>query len=264
MPEHTKIPPTAAGTPQAGTARLEANAQETASIDGEAVPPKTLEASPYLNENGPPNRGLSKVGLEGIQPSGVELGEINLGEIDLRDIAPEEIEPEAIGSKLLRDGLRYWQSKWRSARLPSRGDLDPTEIPRLLPYIELSEVLDEGADFRFRLVGSHLVDTDQINPTGRRLSEFFKTASYRSYQLSLYRWVFAQRRPLYSGARVPLPSRSVEVLTERLYLPLASDGVTVDVILNFQVCRGVQDSGLDLETAFDPHKGQRFTAALRV
>ena len=264
MPEHTKIPPTAAGTPQAGTARLEANAQETTSIDGDAVPPKTLEASPYLNENGPPNRGLSKVGLEGIQPSGGELGEINLGEIDLRDIAPEEIEPEAIGSKLLRDGLGYWQSKWRSARLPSRGDLDPTEIPRLLPYIELSEVLDEGADFRFRLVGSHLVDTDQINPTGRRLSEFFKTASYRSYQLSLYRWVFAQRRPLYSGARVPLPSRSVEVLTERLYLPLASDGVTVDVILNFQVCRGVQDSGLDLETAFDPHKGQRFTAALRV
>ncbi|WP_119165443.1 PAS domain-containing protein [Algihabitans albus] len=180
------------------------------------------------------------------------------------EIDPPEIAPEEIAEEILREGLRYWSSKLQPDHLPARGDLDPTEVPRLLPYIELSEVLDGGEDFRFRLVGSHLVDTDHINPTGLRFSAFFENPAYRAYQLGLYRWVFARRRPLYSRSRVPLPTHSLDVLTERLYLPLAGDGHTVDVILNFQVCRGMADCGLKLEEALDPRYGECFAAALRI
>ena len=195
-----------------------------------------------------------------------------------------EIAPDRIAADPLRDGLDYWLSKQASdglsgdvsgdlpsctpsrllAHLPGRADLDPTEIPRLLPYVELTEVLDGGADFRFRLVGSHLVDTDQINPTGQRFSEFFKNPAYRSYQFGLYGWVVAQARPLYSSSRIPLPTRGLDVLTTRLYLPLSGDGRDVDMILNFQICEGVADSGLELEAALDPSNGESFVATLRL
>ncbi len=195
----------------------------------------------------------------------------------LPDSELPEIAPGRIAATPLRDGLDYWLSKQASTpqsgdlsdhrlvgRLPARADLDPTEIPRLLPYVELTEVLDGGADFRFRLVGSHLVDTDQINPTGQRFSDFFRNPAYRAYQFGLYGWVVAQARPLYSSSRIPLPTRRLDALTKRLYLPLSGDGRSVDMILNFQICEGVADSGLELEAALDPSSGESFVATLRL
>ncbi|NJM91687.1 MAG: PAS domain-containing protein, partial [Rhodospirillaceae bacterium] len=35
---------------------------------------------------------------------------------------------------------RYWQSKCRDGSLPLRAAIDPTEIPRLLPYLVLAEI----------------------------------------------------------------------------------------------------------------------------
>ena len=34
----------------------------------------------------------------------------------------------------------YWRSKLNGREMPSRGDLDPVEIPELLPYVALIEV----------------------------------------------------------------------------------------------------------------------------
>ena len=34
----------------------------------------------------------------------------------------------------------YWQSKLNGREMPSRADLDPVEIPELLPYVALIEV----------------------------------------------------------------------------------------------------------------------------
>jgi hypothetical protein len=178
---------------------------------------------------------------------------------------PQAIGPAGIKAQALRDGLAYWSARRRGGRLPARADLDPTDIPRLLPHVELSEVVDGGRDFRFRLVGSHLVDTDGVNPTGALLSGFFRNTTYTAYQFGLYRWVVAHRAPLYSGSRVPLLSRGggLAVLTERLYLPLASDGETVDMILNFQVCEGMAHAQLQLENALDPKHGESFLYAIQ-
>ncbi len=177
---------------------------------------------------------------------------------------PRPIARSEVASPILRDGLDYWQSKRGPSGLPGRRDLDPTEIPRLLPYVELSEVVEGGADFRFRLVGSHLVDTDDINPTGKTFSAFFRNPTYARYQLALYRWVVRHKRPLYSGSRIPLPARGHSVLTERLYLPLCGDGQRVDLVLNFQVCEGVADAGLALEDALDPAHGESFVYAVQL
>ena len=36
------------------------------------------------------------------------------------------------------------------------------------------------------------------------------------------------------------------------------------MILNFQICEGVADSGLELEAALDPSSGESFVATLRL
>jgi hypothetical protein len=114
--------------------------------------------------------------------------------IDIRLIKPNEIT-----IKPLATGLRYWSSlRYANGSLPSRQDFDPVEVPSVLPYVELTEVIDGGRDFRFRLIGSHLVDVDDINPTGQLLSSFFKVAAYKEYQFSLYKHVIARGVPLYS------------------------------------------------------------------
>ena len=35
----------------------------------------------------------------------------------------------------LRKGLAYWQGKCGARRMPRRGDIDPVEMPDLLPYV---------------------------------------------------------------------------------------------------------------------------------
>ncbi|NBC96303.1 MAG: PAS domain-containing protein [Deinococcus-Thermus bacterium] len=172
--------------------------------------------------------------------------------------------PERIAQPILRRGFDYWQSKQRGDLLPGRSAIDPTEIPSLLPHVELSEVIDRGADFRFRLVGTHLVDTDAVNPTGHLFSDFFEMPAYAAYMFRLYRHVVATGRPVWSGSRIPLPLRGLDIKTERLYLPLATDGRTVDMVLNFQVCDELDDAGATLEAAFDPTHSDGFVHEIRV
>jgi hypothetical protein len=172
--------------------------------------------------------------------------------------------PDRIVQPILRRGFDYWQSKRRDGRLPARSAIDPTEIPSLLPHVELSEVIDGGADFRFRLVGTHLVDTDAVNPTGILFSRFFEMPAYAAYMFRLYRHVVATGRPVWSGSRIPMPLRGLDVATERLYLPLATDGRTVDMVLNFQVCDDLDDAGATIEAAFDPTHSNGFVHEVRV
>lgn len=50
----------------------------------------------------------------------------------------------------------YWRSKCRGDCLPTRADIIPNEIKRILPYISMIDVVDHGKDFRVRLIGSEM------------------------------------------------------------------------------------------------------------
>ena len=46
----------------------------------------------------------------------------------------------------------YWRSKLKGREMPARGDLDPAELPELLPYVALIEVRWEPRCFFCGLV----------------------------------------------------------------------------------------------------------------
>ena len=77
----------------------------------------------------------------------------------------------AIADVRLRALFGYWREKRGDGTMPARADLDPLEIPTLLPIVGLVDVLDGGARFRYRLVGTEIVDVDGHDATGRFLDE---------------------------------------------------------------------------------------------
>jgi hypothetical protein len=71
-------------------------------------------------------------------------------------MGPVRIQPALPGSAALQEFLAYWASK-RPGALPQRSDFDPImERPRMAPSMFLVDVLDDGAVFRFRLVGTRI------------------------------------------------------------------------------------------------------------
>src|SRR3546814_20840003 len=73
------------------------------------------------------------------------------------------VEPE------LREIYHYWSGKRGGRCYPTRADIRPAEIKRLLPFVLLLDVLDDGRHFRIRLVGTDAASG--IAPTGTLLHE---------------------------------------------------------------------------------------------
>ncbi|MGB0572208.1 MAG: PAS domain-containing protein [Alphaproteobacteria bacterium] len=65
--------------------------------------------------------------------------------------------PLSIRDGVIEFGKNYWASKSKEDRLPARSDIDPLDIPTLLPQIVLLEVRNDPWDFRFRLIGTNVV-----------------------------------------------------------------------------------------------------------
>ena len=64
---------------------------------------------------------------------------------------PESASPE------MYQIVAYWRSLFRGEILPDRRDIDPTEIPRLLPGIILIDIFHNPYRFKFRLIGEAMV-----------------------------------------------------------------------------------------------------------
>lgn len=72
----------------------------------------------------------------------------------------------------LRAFLAYWQSKQVDGGIPKRCDIDPVDIPHLLPNVLMIDVLGQPPyDFHYRLLGTTIVAMDGVDYTGSLLSD---------------------------------------------------------------------------------------------
>lgn len=141
----------------------------------------------------------------------------------------------AVSDSRLRDALEYWRRKAGGRAVPARGDIDPAEIPRLLPDLMLVEVLPEGR-YRYRLIGTNNVVEHGVNATGRYLDEVLPGPEYKAHVLALYDECVRSRRGLYSECLFLSPRRrNPERHTKVLFLPLSEDGGVVNMVLVAQV-----------------------------
>ena len=128
--------------------------------------------------------------------------------------------------------FEYWASKRTEGRLPARADIDPIDLRRLLPRLALIDVLRDGGtlDFRYRLTGTEIVERAGRDPTGRTFGELY-AGDYRETAIATYRKVVETAKPLLSERTYPLVPEREFLRYDRLLLPLAADGRTVDMVM---------------------------------
>jgi len=92
----------------------------------------------------------------------------------------------------------YWQAKRGSRAMPRRNDISPAELKTQLPQLLLADVIENGADFRYRLVGSGLRAFFRTDPSGRLISEIIAPFGSTTLEATLqaYRSVVVQRAPM--------------------------------------------------------------------
>lgn len=71
----------------------------------------------------------------------------------------------------LRATLDYWLRLRGSRKMPSRTEIVPKDIKHALRTIHIYDIVEGGADFRVRLVGTGVFPGLDADQTGRLLSE---------------------------------------------------------------------------------------------
>ena len=132
-------------------------------------------------------------------------------------------------SLLQQRAYAYWQSKLSGRRMPSRKDLEPTEIPELLANIVLVDVSHDPLDFRYRLIGTAIVDRIAFDYTGKRFAEIAHQQPGSKVWETAAR-ICEERAPLTSDIPYVGPDQWVRGYRD-LYLPLSDDGEQVNMIV---------------------------------
>ena len=137
--------------------------------------------------------------------------------------------PEGCHPKVRRL-VNYWLSIHPPAGLPGRRHFDPLDIPPLLPNVCLVDAPTPSADFTFRLMGSRVEAFFGGNFTGKPfVSAYIK--NHRSQAYVDMCGILEDRKPRWRRGPAGLIANREYVEIERVYLPLAEDGRTVDIIL---------------------------------
>lgn len=115
--------------------------------------------------------------------------------------------------------------------LPSRRDVDPARFPpearHVVPHLWLLDVERDPWRFRLRLIGGALKSAGSPAKPGDYLDSVDRTGEVGA----LLREVCVSRAPAARRGRPVLPHGGDVDELEVLYLPLASDGATVDAVL---------------------------------
>jgi hypothetical protein len=117
--------------------------------------------------------------------------------------------------------LDYWRERAGERRTPTIRDIDPIEMRPALGFIVLTDVIEGGADFRFRLYGSGVAAVSGFDLTGKRLSEHPAPDYVGAFYLALYRAAYRRAEPVFTSHRPPLALHTHA--WHRLMLPLADD-----------------------------------------
>ncbi len=140
------------------------------------------------------------------------------------------IDREHVASAKVEQFLAYWQSKCVGDCPPPRSAIQPYDVPKLLPYLVLVDIEPAGMRIRYRLVGTHEVDANGSDFTGRYLDECDFTIA--ASLAECYRRLVMTRRPVfttYEWHREDLRGARGSVgASETGFFPLSSDGIVVD------------------------------------
>ena len=149
-----------------------------------------------------------------------------------------QIGSSAAAARAHEELYAYWAGLRHGPRLPGRGDIKPEDFKRLLPTVSLIDVRHDPLDFRLRLAGTGLYSVYGREITGRGLDEVYNSAAADYWRVELGK-IVEERRPAVGVHSLSWRGAShMSILWLRL--PLATNGVDVDMILGYDAVVGIQ------------------------
>lgn len=124
----------------------------------------------------------------------------------------------------------YWKGKCEGSLLPSREDIDPTDLADILPRLVFIDVVYEGEEIRlkYRMTGAAVADMAQREVTGLWLHELYTDEQMARF-VDLARQAIENREPKSFETNMPSPGREfIEISV--LGCPLSSNGQDIDAI----------------------------------
>ena len=162
---------------------------------------------------------------------------------------PINMQSSELPDAYLRKALAYWQRKRGERNMPRRADIDPIEMPDLLPYIRLVDVEAPG-QYRYRVVGTEVEQMHGGLKFNGRLVHEALPPSLAIHVVPVYDECVRARRPVFLENRVLAPDKERVARHSRVvYLPLSENGQTVSMVLVVQVFVAIQPG---TEERFDP------------
>lgn len=135
----------------------------------------------------------------------------------------------------------YWHLKRGSRAMPARADIDPVDLKRLLPLLCLIDVVPDARRYVYRLVGTRDVEMRGFDPTGKSVAEGSYAESPGETERYLDQVVTACQPLIYRGTYRPFDTR-IET-DEVLFLPLSTDGTSVEMVLLYSHTLWIKDEG---------------------
>lgn len=125
--------------------------------------------------------------------------------------------------------VALWHSKRVDGGLPARRDFDPQTLKWLLGWISIVDVIDGGRDYIFRLYGSRVAEALGFDLTGKSISDYphGRADVLRESYERVTRTGEIDRIAWATLSNTGKPT----VVWERIVLPLADDGVTVNKLM---------------------------------
>jgi len=138
---------------------------------------------------------------------------------------------DQIGSEFLRGLYEYWEEKAAGRRCPARSDLSPEDMLRWLGSISLLDVIDDGDDMVYRLVGVDVVNVCGMEYRNKRVSEI-DWGDRRDQIIEEYRYVARTRRPLLVHSALVSRDRLYHNrMVPKLMLPLGDEAGKADKLM---------------------------------
>ena len=132
--------------------------------------------------------------------------------------------------------------------MPARSDIDPVDIPALLPYLMIVEKV--GEQFRYRLMGTALAREWGRDRTGGFVGSYLTDPGSAAAARALFERTFSTGRPVLITGAFNTASDAVHHMSLFL-LPLSEDGAEV----NMSVCSVIARFAFGVTASADWLKG---------
>ncbi len=123
----------------------------------------------------------------------------------------------------------HWQAKRGARRLPARADFPVEGLRQWLGYLSLVDVTSFPRRFRWRLIGTGIVEQLGRDATGMWFHDLYRGEILENY-LQAYSKAVERRQPVYYDGDLEFVGKEFRHFRS-VHLPLSDDGQTVNMLM---------------------------------